>query len=289
MAAIAHPNLFSNLMAPKCPILFDHTTEPVMTSCNEGTLRAKLIDRICHEILKANARGSRPSCFTERGILFNEAMQALAIPEDTQRRIGPSAPSSTRLLTQEGIFNADGLHIFDMNELASAMTASDAARCPNCRLQPSQMAISRSYYCYIKYNNPYVHLTNQRAAREFEKKVQVQDRINRSAHLSHAMSKLIAGREWALRRVLLPAAACTIFAHYALITIDMVFKSNLSLLSRLAFDFHSSISQKLSLLQWAIGFYTYMRSGAWSSSVWEMVYGQLIITHRGILPSILHS
>ncbi len=165
--SVQRPDLFHHLRDPSCIISHEMTTTPVFTSCNEGGIRAHLMDRICKEIFQImRDRETFPDWYTDRGIDFVRAMDALHISEQVRDRIGPqTARNNNRLLSEDGCFNKDGLHIYEKNELNRNLERTDL--CASCR-QPSEMVISKAYYCYVKYQNPHHFLEHPEVEREFQ-------------------------------------------------------------------------------------------------------------------------
>ncbi len=166
MAAI-RPDLFHHFQGATCGISLERVQNPVFTTCDEAPLRADLMDRICQEIFRERKKtGEYPRWYTERGIEFSPTMDALKISTAVRAKIGPEASESCRLLTEEGLFHRDGLHLYDRENLDRAFQTKK--ECPICKNNTGEIAFSKAYFCYVKYQDRDYYLKDASLYREFQ-------------------------------------------------------------------------------------------------------------------------
>ncbi len=261
---IQHPNLFQKFGAPTCPISYGPITEPVFTTCNEALTRAQLIDRIILAIFEQKI----PPWYTERGIQFEAAMEALHIPHDIRAKIGPQASLSQRLLTDDGYFNPAGLHLFEKEEIVRWI--QDRATCPQCT-RNSNIAVSKTFYRYISGRFPNSEIGS------------IQTRVRRT----HLRQEIVTRIETIFRNYLIPSAIHTINAYYFLTAFDTIFRTNLVPKMKIALTIHNILIKFVDHFNGPFVFPIYQRFGVMSLLSHYRMYRELLSTHFNEIPALL--
>lgn len=279
------PHLFSSFGVRDCPIALSPITDPLFTYCNEAKTRLELIDRICSEIFEARQKtGEYPGWYSENGIRFSEAMNALKIGPEIQNKIGPDAPAYRRLLTPEGIFSSNGLHAYQTESLIDWLYRGQRSYCPECS-QPSGAAFSKAYHCFVKYQDPDRYLTDESIQQTFQTEKQRREGVNRSLANHARIQRFLAAVESGTRDYLVPAAIFTINVQYFLIACDTFFAANLASKFSLSYDVQDYIITGLKCIENAQIIWTFLRTGAaWRSNESLSLYGNLLATHFFFIP-----
>lgn len=281
-------DLFKRFGIPDCPISHGPVTDPLFADCNEAQIRTDLMDQICKKIFEVNQEtGSYPDWYSENGIRFSEAMDVLKIDLKIRERIGPDAPSYRRLLTSEGTFNEEGLHLFEKDLLINWLYRGQSAHCPQC-IQPCSTAFSKAYYCFVKYQNPDIYLTDKDIEKTFQTEKQRRQGINRSLSTSHTIYRIFHTIETGTQHYLIPLAIFTINIWYFLVACDTIFATNLTSKFNEIYDkthhIHSKIIAGLKYSEYAQMAWTFFRTGGIAGNDGLSVYIGLLNSHLMFIP-----
>lgn len=286
-------DLFKRFGIPDCPISHGSVTDPLFADCNEAQIRTDLMDQICKKIFEVKQEtGKDPIWYTENGIRFSKAMEALKIDPKIRERIGPDAPSYRRLLTSEGTFNEEGLHLFEKDLLINWLYRGQSAHCPQC-IQPCSTAFSKAYYCFVKYQNPDIYLTDKDIEKTFQTEKQRRQGINRSLSVTHTIHRIFHTIEAGTQNYLIPLAIFTVNIWYFLIACDTIFATNLTSKFAEMYDkthhIHSKITIGLEYSEYAQMAWTFFRTGGIAGNDALSVYVGLLNSHLFFIPKAVPS
>lgn len=220
--------LFTKIGIPDCPIGQSPIADPLFAECNEAQVRTDLMDKICQAIFEARKNmGSDPVWYVENKIRFDEAMTALDIPQEIRDKIGPNAPLFRRLLTPDGVFNKDGLHICEKENLINWVYVNRHGRCPECT-QPSRTSFSKAYSCFVKYQNPHQYLTDPKIEETFQTEEQRRQQAHRSLTREQTIRYIFSKIESGTQIYIVPFFIFIFNISYFLRSCDILFSTELT-------------------------------------------------------------
>ncbi|MBS0647713.1 MAG: hypothetical protein JSS10_00640 [Verrucomicrobia bacterium] len=220
--------LFAKLGIPDCPIGQSPIANPLFADCNEASVRVDLMDKICQAIFEARKNTqSDPAWYVDNKIRFDEAMTALNIPPEIRNKIGPHAPLFKRLLTAEGVFNKDGLHIYERENLINWVYVNLHGRCPECT-QPSRTSFSKAYFCFIQYQNPHQYLADPEIEKTFQTEGQKRQQENQSLTRAQKIQNVFTKIESGTQIYIVPFFVFIFNISYFLRSCDILFSTDLT-------------------------------------------------------------
>ncbi len=273
--SVQRPNLFQKFVDLQCPLTWGEISEPFFTTCNEAEARTQWIDRICREIFETRrTTGEYPAWYTERGIQFEAAMDGLSVDPTVRSKIGPLATNNERLLDNEGYFNPDGLHLYDREGIVPWIHSRGT--CPKCT-RVSNVAVSKAFWCYIKYENSNHYLLHPEVAGEFQI----------SSLRTHVQFTQIQQKCIELVSYLIHFAIFTVHSYYAILTIDTLFKTDSSLILNYSLKIHNFLLKYISMIDSPLMFPIHERLGTAPLISELRMYHAYLQTHFEYIPESL--
>jgi hypothetical protein len=240
--------LFTKIGIPDCPIGQSFITDPLFADCNEAKIRTELMDKICQAIFEARKNtGSDPTWYVDNKIRFEEAMDALNITPEIIEKIGPNASLFRRLLTADGIFNENGLHVYQKENLINWVYVNRHGRCPECT-QSSRTSFSKAYFCFVKYQNPHQYLTDPEIEKTFQTEGQKRQQENQSLTRAQKIQYFFTKIELGTQIYIVPFFIFIFNISYFLRSCDILFSTDLT----------SKFGEKISFLDYLSSLLNYI-------------------------------